>query len=73
MYIRLKQANPSFDQTLSVDMVKNLMGEDASASDIFVFLRDYGVCTTDDYDVEVAAGRSMNPRCCVYRISSFTA
>lgn len=72
MYIRFKQSDPSFDVSFSVDMVNNLLGEHASAQEIFTFLKDHGVCSSEDYTTEVEAGRSRDPRCCVYKLSSFT-
>lgn len=72
MFIRFKQAIPSFDVSFSVDMVSAILGEHASAQEIFTFLKEHGVCSAEDYAAEVEAGRAQNPRCCVYKLSSFS-
>lgn len=72
LFIRFKQQIPSFDVTFSLDMLTTLLGENASAVEVMTFLRDKGVCSKEDYENEVQAGRGGHPQCCVYRLRSFT-
>ena len=68
MWTQFKKNDPSFNVHFSVDMVKNILGENAVISDVLSFLKEEGVCSEEDYNADP---NPQNPTCCTYRLSSY--
>ena len=47
-------------------MLERILGTSAQIEAGLEYLQDYGVCSKEDYEEEVAAGRAMDPTC--YRV-----